>query len=154
MLKVRYGSGWRRMVTACAARPSLCKSRHWKSPTPSSGERRAPSTAFDKIRSTVFKCYPSRRQTEFDGELIVLSQAREFLGAEVVANQCVEVAPAITGIEPQRAGFALGDLSCVCASVLLRLMKCPFRGAEVHPASDGPHRVDHRKLGPRGPLFS
>src|SRR5438045_2655365 len=53
MLNVRYGSGCSRIVTACAARPSLCKSRQANRARHSSGVIRVPSAAFARMRSMV-----------------------------------------------------------------------------------------------------
>src|SRR5262245_34588753 len=98
MLNVRYGSGWSRRQTACAARPILFRSRQRNSSTPSSGVRRVPLTALDKMRSMVVKIHPFRRESHFHGKLVVLPQPVQFVRAQVVADECVEVAAAVTGV--------------------------------------------------------
>src|SRR5215203_5800522 len=112
MLNVRYGSGCRRRQTACAARPSLCRSRQAINSTPSSGVRRPPSTAFDKIRSMVAdKGHPPGREAEFAREVVVPAQPGEFARAEVVLDDVGEVAAAVPRVEAEGRRLPLGDLA-------------------------------------------
>src|SRR4051812_24372413 len=132
MLNVRYGSGCRRIVTACAARPSLCRARQRNNSLPSSGVSRGASTAFAGMRSMVvmrspndsfrvLRCFsggPSGatggpdgsaakrgdhhsrvRKSKVRREFVVLPQPREFLRAEVVADDVREVAAAVARVE-------------------------------------------------------
>src|SRR5437868_5714940 len=53
MLKVRYGSGCNRRVTASAARPSAGRSLHSNKSTASANDNRSPVTALSRIACTV-----------------------------------------------------------------------------------------------------
>src|SRR4051812_2375894 len=110
MLNVRYGSGWSREQTACAARPSFSTSRLRNSSMPSSGVSRPPSTAFDKMRSRLADTGCSlRREPEFGREVVEPRHSGEFPRAEVVVDDGFEVAAAEPRVEAQTRRLPLRD---------------------------------------------
>src|SRR3954453_15279386 len=110
MLYVRYGSGCSRMVTGWAPRPSLCRSRQAMSASPSARVRRSPSTALFRMWSMVAdKVHPLRGQVQLRRQLIIPPQAGQFGFAQVVADDGVEVPPAVAGVEAEGFRLAFGD---------------------------------------------
>src|SRR3954469_12103704 len=130
MLYVRYGSGCSREQTACAARPSRCRSRQRVSSTPSSKVRRPPSTAFDKTRSIVAdKGHPRGGQAEGGGVAVEPVQPGDLTRAEVVVNDVRQVAATVPGVEAEVFRLAGGDLPGPRQPVLLRRGERRFRRA-------------------------
>ncbi len=79
---------------------------------------------------------------------------REFGGAEVVADDIAQVAPAEPRVQAEPRRLALRDRARVRQTVLLRPVERRFRFAQLHAATHRPHSEHHRQPGPRGPLFA
>src|SRR4051812_27500109 len=111
MLYVRYGSGWRRRVTASAARPRRGRPVLSNSATPSPKLSLSPATARSRILVTESTAESragsngGRRlveldvdaragQADFAGEHVKVMQSRQGTRAEIEADDVAEIAPA------------------------------------------------------------